>query len=106
MTTSALTVANTIASQIGARAFYMMGTRHKLGDANSLTFDIRGCREINKVRVVLDPSDTYTVDFWKVPGPAGFIRGDAPKVVKSLEGVYEDMLHAIIEETTGLRLSL
>lgn len=98
-TTSVLAVANTIAAQIGARAFFMMGTRQKSGDANSLRFDIRGSPRGNRICVTLDASDTYTVQLLKV-------RGLHAGVVAENEGVYSDMLHAIIEEMTGLALSL
>lgn len=93
-----LEVANTIAEQIGARAFLMMGTRVKVGDSNSLTFDIRGCPKINKIRITLI-GDLYTVTFYKS-------RGLEIVIVSELEGVYADMLHGIIEEETGLRLKL
>jgi len=60
-----MTVANTIAKQIGSRAFFLMGTRHKLGDEDSLTFDIRGSRTVNKIRVRLNVMDLYDLTFWK-----------------------------------------
>lgn len=99
MKTETLAVANTIAQQIGHRAFLMMGTRNKLGDANSLVFDVRGSGDVNKVRVSLEPSDTYTVTFYKV-------RGLHVQTVAAMECVYADGLNQVIESNTGLCLSL
>ena len=98
-TASVLTVANTIAQQIGARAFFMMGTRRKLGTSDSLIFDIRGSVRGNKVVVTLDASDTYTVQLFKV-------RGLASRMVVENSGVYNDGLRQVIEGMTGLDLSL
>lgn len=42
-----------------------MGTRLKLGDEKSLTFDIRGTREFSKIKVTLCADDTYNVTFYK-----------------------------------------
>lgn len=97
-----MTVANTIARQIGHRAFVMMGTRYKLGDERSLTFDVRGSRIVNKIRVTLNSMDLYDLEFWKV--------GRAPKfrveVVDVRTDVYFDALREVIERVTGLYLSL
>jgi hypothetical protein len=97
-----MTIANEIASQIGHKAFFMMGTTCKFGDERSLTFNFKGCREWNKVSVILAGDDTYTVEFFKI--------GRAPKFAwKSsgpIEGVYCDGLHELIERRTGLATSL
>lgn len=98
-TTNVLTVANTIAAQIGSRAFYMMGTRQKLGDSYSLRFDIRGSVRGNRICVTLDASDTYTVELFKV-------RGMSSRLVAENSGVYNDGLRQVIEGMTGLALSL
>lgn len=98
-----MTIANEIARQIGSRAFFMMGTRYKLGDEKSLTFDLRGSLAVNKIKVEYDYGrDTYKLHFWK--------QGRAPNfkivVVAELDDVYCDQLHEIIERNTGLALSL
>jgi hypothetical protein len=97
-TTSVLTVANTIAAQIGARAFFMMGTRNKLGTADSLIFDLRGSARGNKIVVTLDASDTYTVQLFKT-------RGLSSRMVVENSGVYNDGLRQVIEGMTGLVLT-
>lgn len=98
-----MTVANTIAQQIGHRAFVMMGTRHKLGDDLSLTFDIRGSRTVNKIRVRLNVLDLYDLTFWKVTRRNGEFK---VKVVEEVEDIYFDGLRDVIERVTGLCLSL
>lgn len=98
-TSTISSIASEIHNQIGRRAFLMMGSRTILAGDNSLMFDIRGCEKINKIRVTLDPSDTYTVEFFK-------IRGTTCREVASVEGVYCDNLRDVIESRTGLYLSL
>lgn len=77
----------------------MMGTRHKLGGDNFLSFDIRGCPKFNKVQVTLEPSDTYKVEFFK-------FRQFDPPAYEVVDNVYADGLHQVIEAHTGLALSL
>ena len=97
------TVATTIARQIGHRAFVMMGTRTKLGDEDSLTFDIRGSRTVNKIRVRLNFLDLYDLTFWKVTRRNGEFK---VKVVDERNDIYFDALREVIERVTGLCLSL
>ena len=92
-------IADTIADQIGARAFSMMGTNAKLSDGKSLVFNIKGCQRWNKCRVDLAGDDTYTVTFYKVRG-ASVTKGEP------IECIYFDMLLHCIESNTGLGLSL
>jgi len=94
-----LTVATTIAQQIGHRAFVMMGTRHKLGGENFLSFDIHGCRDYSKVQITLQRDDTYTVEFFK-------FRQWEKLRHKTVDSVYADGLKQCIEYNTGLCLSL
>ncbi len=71
-----LTVANTILAQLGGggRLTAMIGATNFLGSANSLQFRFAApaTNGANSVRIVLDASDTYTVEFYKI--------GHAPKV--------------------------
>ncbi len=94
-----LAVANTIADQIGNRAFMMMGAKDKLGSADSLQFKIQGSKFANAVRVTLEADDTYTVAFFKV-------RKFDFNEVASVGMVYADQLRSVIESKTGLYLSL
>lgn len=98
---NSLQVANIIAQQIGARAFFMMGTRCKVGSEHALQFDIRGCSEFNKVCVTLDMgSDTYVLKFMKVNRMGHVLRS------KEIADVYAEDLNRIISDYTGLALSL
>lgn len=93
-------MANTIAAQIGKRAFFMMGARDLLGSANALAFKIgRNAKSVSHVTITLQPDDTYTVVFHRV-------RGASVKVVSEQDDVYADCLHRVIESGTGLYLSL
>lgn len=92
-------VAKIIVEQIGNVAFSMMGAKNLVGDDRSLMFSIRGCPTINKIRITLEPSDTYKIEFFK-------FRNPDCKLVAELDGVYFDMLHSVIESKTGLFLRL
>jgi hypothetical protein len=96
-----LTVANMIRDQIGRGAFFMMGSKNLSGDKNSLTFDIKLCKAWKWVKVTLEPDDTYTVTFIMVGRGPQYKRTE-----KSINGVYVDMLHDVIEENTGLVLRI
>jgi len=92
-------VAQTIANQIGKRAFLMMGAGPLIADGNTLRFRIKGCHKINMIKITPQGSDTYKMEFLKV-------RGFEVKTVAEWEDAYDDMLHSVIESETGLRLSL
>lgn len=53
----------------------------------------------NRVRITLDPNDTYTVTFFKV------YKGEM-KIIKETSGLYCDDLFSHFESVTGLYLSL
>lgn len=102
---SDLRIANTIAQQIGGKAFFLMGTRQKIGTSNSLIFDIRGSKKANKIEITLEPSDTYRIDFYKNKRVKKFFPPESIRVHTS-DDIYFDMLHEVIERNTGLYLSL
>lgn len=95
--------ANTILQQMGGmgRLVAMTGAHNFLALDNGVQFKFKGSRVANSCRVVLDPSDTYTVEFHKITK-----RGLEVKEVKSLSGVYCDMLVELFEGTTGLYLTI
>jgi hypothetical protein len=85
-----LTVANTIWQQIDLNTKMAVGARSPLGDDNSLTFGVLSGKR-SFVKVTLEPSDTYTVEFIKV--------GNAPNYKKTLvtrDDVYCDNLASVI----------
>lgn len=102
-------IANTIKDQIGCKALFLLGASQIVARENGLQFAIRGSRKVNKVVVVLDPSDTYTVEFWKMTKMTFTKKGElkgGPVLVSSHENVYVDSLHTLIESETGLYTSL
>ncbi len=99
-----MTVANTIAQQIGGRAFMMMGAKNKLGDHDSLSFKIgRNAKKVTHITVTLRGDDTYSVDFLRCRRERGVMT---TREIACDEGVYNDQLRAVIEAGTGLYLSL
>jgi predicted TPR repeat methyltransferase len=102
-----LTVARTIADQLGRLTLRMLGAADLLGDPDSLRFSIKGSKTCNRIKITLDPSDTYTVTFSKyVPVRVNRrtleITGGTDRTVSEVSGVYVDCLHAVIEQHTGL----
>jgi hypothetical protein len=92
-------VSNIIRSQIGNRAFYMMGAKNLATSGNDLTFRIKGSKRVNHVKVTLNSMDTYDITFSK-------IWGVKIAEVVSHDGIYSDMMKGVIEKETGLYLSL
>src|SRR5580698_10794847 len=97
--------ADVILSQLGGRRFIAMtGAKHLFSDngGQALVFQLpaRFAKDgINAVKITLDPTDTYSVEFKKI-GTAR--NGYKCTVVKAFEGVYNDQLRPIFESTTGL----
>lgn len=104
-------VANTIAEQIGNRAFVMMGAKNLLGSESHLQFKIgTNCKKVTHVTVTLTSDDLYTVRFDRVTkigfnAKTGAVTGGV-KQLQEVEGVDVGQLHRIISEGTGLYLSL
>jgi hypothetical protein len=100
---SDLTVANTILAQLGGSRVLnaMLGVKAFIGGENSLSFSwkARARDSINALRVVLDPSDTYTVEFLR-------IRNSSRVVVDTRSDVYCDGLVDLIQSRTGLALRM
>jgi hypothetical protein len=101
-TDTKMNVANEIARQIGSRAMMMIGGKMLLGDVNTLQFDVgRNGNGVTRIRVTVDPTDTYTVEFFKIG------RGGHKVTVLATESmVYGDQLRRVIEVHTGMYTSL
>ncbi len=106
--TEAKRIAQTIGAQLGGlgRVAAMIGAygfTHDAKGALSFRFKAKSIKvngkSPNYIKISLDPSDTYTVEF-------GRIHGLTYTVVQTDEGVYCDQLRPLIEQTTGLYLSL
>lgn len=100
----ALAKARAIQQQIGGRALFMIGAKQLSGGADNgkpyLAFKIgRNAKGVNFVKIVLEPSDTYTMEFIKT-------RGMSYKVVQTFTDVYAEDLNRMIELGTGMVTSL
>jgi hypothetical protein len=99
------TVATTILAQLGGagRLSAMIGAYNFMSDGPALIFKFRAqaSKGIKAIKVTLDPSDTYTVRFWRIGN-----RGLNVQQVAEHSDVYADNLKTVIEYETGLRLSL
>lgn len=84
-----------------ARLEMMVGAKDFMFDSSedSIAFKFKGSSKANYLEIKLDRNDTYTMTFMK-------LRGMDFKTVKEIDGVYNDMLKNIFEETTGLYLSI
>jgi hypothetical protein len=96
-------VAETIAVQLGGvkRLTAMLGAHSFVGEKASLSFKIkaRAKNGIKAVNIVLEPSDTYRVEFYSIHGY------NVSKVAEH-SGMYSDDLIALVETETGLALRL
>lgn len=102
-----MTIAATIAAQLGRATFELLGTDHGIDMEDGLLFFIKGSSTVNLIQIYLDPYDTYTVQFCKVESrqhqPRGISFNEmSVQVVSNHTGIYWDMLHDLIEEETGL----
>jgi len=103
-------IANTIKEQVGSRALFMLGAKYGVSstgrggtELGGISFRIgRNAKGVTHVKISLDATDTYKVDFIKQK------RAPSHEVVflATVEDVYVDNLHAVIEDGTGLRTSL
>jgi len=94
-----MTIAKTIANQIGNPALFMLGAKNLIDHGDALSFRVRGSKAVNYIKITLTPADLYTMEFGKVWG--------SKYTVKNVEdGMYFDMLRDAIERNTGLYTSL
>jgi hypothetical protein len=91
--------ATTILTQLGGNRFIAMtGAKNLVGGDNDLTFSLpaRLARNgINKIRVALDASDTYTVTAYRY-------RALNLTQIEAVDGVYCDNLRDVFTSVTGL----
>lgn len=104
----AMEVATEILRQLGGRQFQVLtGARNLVGGPNSLSMQVSASAQVplknrcTHVRITLDPTDTYTVEFMR------FSRKKLEFTECSRhEGVYCDMLQDLFEAQTGLYVTL
>lgn len=98
------TIANTTLEQLGGanKLKAMVGaTNFSYDSKGTLTFSFKSCRKANIVSISLSPMDLYDIEFSKMN-----TRSYECKTVKTFEGVYAENLKSVIEEFTGLYLSI
>lgn len=88
-------IAETIVQQLGGNKFKVMtgASSFSYGD-KTLSFRIKGSK-IKAVRIILEPSDTYKMEFLKM------VNFEV-KIVSSADMVYCDQLQSVFTEHTGL----
>jgi len=95
-------IAATILRQMGGmgKICAMTGAKNFIDYGNGVSFrfpnNVKG--RPNTFKVTLDPDDTYSVEF-------GRCRGTTYKILKTLNGIYWDMLKSLFEQESGLYLS-
>jgi hypothetical protein len=107
-------VATTIREQLGRMALVMLGAKDLLAietgtvhEGPGLRFRVRGSEAVNLIEITLQPSDTYSIAFFKVRGGSGKVSDlvrscQEVREVAEYHDVYVDSLHTLIEQTTGL----
>ncbi len=92
-------IANEIIKQLGGNHFRAMtGARDMMAIDKGLAFGIPRTKGINKIRIILEPDDTYTVTFWHIQIRP---KHDCRKISEH-SMVYNDMLQSIFTAETGL----
>lgn len=97
-----LYIARTIIEQLGGNKFKVMTGANNilaLGDGVSFKLPKFDGLKINYVKIILEPSDTYTVEF-------GRVYGSKYTVLSTHSDIYCDVLVDLFERKTGLRTSL
>ena len=96
-------VAGEILKQLGGGKFMAMVGAHNLvcsGEGcGAMMLKFKGSKVANYIKVVLTGMDLYDVEFGK-------IWGMKYTVVKKVEGIYNDMLVELFENTTKLYTKL
>jgi len=94
-------VAKEIYKQLGGRKFSVMtGAKNLSSTENSLSFRIpRSKNSINYVKITLNSTDLYDVEYGK-------IYGYNYTIIKTENNIYDDMLVKSFEQNTGLHTKL
>ncbi len=100
-----IAVANEIIRQLGGNKFRVMtGAKDIFALENGVSFKLPGGggfikHGINYIKVWLDPSDTYTIEFWKYRKLHG-------QKIAEYRDIYNDQLQDVFTEETGLQTHL
>lgn len=96
-------VAQIILQQLGGkrRLKLMVSAWNFQVEDNSISFRFKGSQVANYVKIILDASDTYNLEFMLVDATQGVC-----KEKENFAMIYNDMLVSTFEEYTGLYLSI
>lgn len=109
-----MAIASTIIEQLGGHKFIVMtGARDFIAsgrddDLPGVAFRIPGTltkNRINRVRVLLDHTDTYIVSFW-VCRRQKDVHKPSMKLISKHDMIYDDMLQPLFTRETGLTTRL
>ena len=102
-------VADIILEQLGGNKFVVMtGASHFISDGNTLKMQLpRNLSKANRLDITLDVDDTYTMRFFKytpmkLNTKTFEFSKEKIKEIKTVEGVYCDMLQETFTEVTGM----
>ena len=103
MTKTATKPANTTLEQLGGsrRLVAMIGAKDFMSseEGRALSFKFKGSKKANYVKITLNDLDTYDIEFGK-------IWNLTYKVKMEIANIYGDQLRGVIEDFTGLYLSM
>jgi hypothetical protein len=106
--TDVMQVHEAIIARLGGVRIFAMAFKFGVHSQNSLTLHVASKLKANNgithVTVTLDPTDTYTVEFVRVPKRGAQAHVAIP--VESVSFVHAPELKELVEAQTGLRLSL
>jgi len=95
-----MNIAQTIANQLGHKALFMIGAKNLMAGKDYLQMKLgRNSGGWNALKIALNGLDLYDMTFYK-------IRKLKVTQEKTVDNIYFDQLHDIIETETGLRTSL
>lgn len=95
-----MNISQTIANQLGHKALFMIGAKNLMAGKDYLQMKLgRNSGGWNALKIALNGLDLYDMTFYK-------IRKLKVTQEKTVDNIYFDQLHDIIETETGLRTSL
>lgn len=104
-----MNVANTILNQLGGNKFIgMTGASHFVSDGNTLRMTLpKNKSRANRLYITLEPTDTYTMRFFKYSSPrfnskTCSFSSEKVEEIKTFTDVYFYMLQEIFTTVTGM----
>ena len=95
-----MNIAQTIAKQLGRKALFMIGAKNLIAGKDYLQMRLgKNSGNWNALKIALNGLDLYNMTFYK-------IRKLTITKEKTVDNIYCDQLHDIIEDETGLKTSL